>query len=75
MNDGINPDTTTLSYLRIDDIANQVAQYGKNTMLAKVDIEEAYRLVPIHTDDKHLFGVQWEVCPMGEPIAWHYSQS
>ena len=40
--------------------ANQVAQYGKNTILVKVDIEEAYRLVPIHTDDKHLLGVQWE---------------
>ena len=60
VNNGINPDTTTLSYLRIDKVANQVAQYGKNTMLAKFDIEEAYRLVPIHTDDKYLLGVQWE---------------
>jgi hypothetical protein len=58
VNDGINSETTTLSYLQIDEVANQVAVYGKNTKL--VDIEEAYRLVPIHADDKQLLGVQWE---------------
>jgi hypothetical protein len=57
VNDGINPET---SYFRIDEVANQVAVYGKNTKLAKVDIEEAYRLVPIHADDKQLLEVQWE---------------
>lgn len=28
--------------------------------MAKTDIEEAYRLLPIHNDDKHLLGMQWE---------------
>lgn len=60
VNDGINPEMTTLSYIRIDEIAKRIAQCGKNAMLAKVDIEEAYRLIPIHSDDKHLLGVQWE---------------
>ena len=28
--------------------------------MAKSDIEEAYRLLPIHKDDKHLLGTQWK---------------
>ena len=28
--------------------------------MAKADIQEAYRLLPIHKDDKHLLGMQWE---------------
>ena len=33
-------------------------------------IEETYCLVPIHTDDKHLLGVQWEgmICGRSTPI-------
>ncbi len=60
VNDGINSETTTLSCLWIDEVASQIAVYGKNTKLAKVDIEEAYRLVPIHADDKQILGDQWE---------------
>ena len=52
-----NPETTTSSYIRVDDMAKRVAQWGQNS---KVDTEEAYSLAPIHSDDKHLLGVQWE---------------
>ena len=60
VNDGINPDTTTLTYMRVDDVAHQVTMLGKGASMAKVDIEEAYRLIPIHAEDKHLLGMQWE---------------
>ena len=62
VNDGINPDITitSLTYMRIDDVAQQVIILGRGAMIAKTDIEAAYRLLPIHNDDKHLLGMLWE---------------
>ena len=56
VNDGIDPTLTTLSYISVD----TVAQLGAGSLMAKADIQEAYRLVPIHTDDKHLLGLSWQ---------------
>ena len=33
---------------------------GPDTLLAKMDVSEAYRLVPIHPDDRIFLGVQWQ---------------
>ena len=60
VNDGINPDITSLTYIRVDDVAQQVITLGRGAMIAKTDIEAAYRLLPIHNDDKHLLGMLWE---------------
>ena len=31
--------------------------FGKRTMLAKVDIKSAFRLLPVHPVDRHLLGM------------------
>ena len=54
VNDSINTEHTSLSYIKVDHIAKKVVQLGKGIQLSKMDIEEAYRLVPIHPDDKNL---------------------
>jgi len=28
--------------------------------MVKADIQEAYRMVPVHSEDQHLLGVHWE---------------
>ena len=33
---------------------------GTGTMLAKMDIKQAYRIIPIHPEDRHLLGMRWE---------------
>ena len=33
---------------------------GTGAMLAKADIQSAYRLVPVHPDDRMLLGVEWQ---------------
>ena len=33
--------------------------YGRGTLMAKFDIESAYRIVPVHLDDRFLLGMQW----------------
>ena len=34
-------------------------QLGKGALLAKLDIQSACRLVPVHPTDRHLLGVEW----------------
>ena len=36
-----------------------MASLGAGSLLAKIDIESAYRMVPVHPDDRPLLGVEW----------------
>ena len=43
VNDGIDPLLCSLTYTSVDDVADIVAQLGQGSLLAKIDIEAAYR--------------------------------
>ena len=55
--DGISPE---LTYISVDDAVSIIRHLGQNTLLAKVDIKSANRMVPVHPDDRLLLGMQWE---------------
>ena len=59
VNDGINESLCSLSYVTIRDGAQGVATFGRGTMMAKVDIRNAYRVVPVNPDDRWLMGMIW----------------
>ena len=59
VNDGIDKQLSSLSYARIDDAARRVLQTGTGTLLAKLDLQSAYRVIPVNGDDWHLLGVRW----------------
>lgn len=59
VNDGIDNRFCSLSYITVDDVVRIAAGLGKGALLAKVDIESAYRLVPVHPDDRPLLAMQW----------------
>lgn len=59
VNDGIDSEECSLQYIRIDDIVQMVARLGKGALMAKFDIESAYRNVPIHASDRRLLGMKW----------------
>ena len=59
VNDGINKEWCSLSYVSVDDIAARVVQYGRGALLAKFDLKSAYRQVPVHPDDRWLLGMEW----------------
>ncbi len=59
-NDGISPDLVSLSYIAVDDVAAIVQELGKGSLLAKMDIEAAYRLIPVHPHDRVLQGMEWD---------------
>ena len=60
INDGICQEVCTISYTTVDMLANLVNQAGQGSYLVKADIKEAYRNIPVHPDDQHLLGIQWE---------------
>ena len=59
VNDGIEPALCTLSYTTVDAVAEIIARLGRGSLLAKIDIESAYRLIPVHPQDRILQAVRW----------------
>ena len=60
VNDGISKELCSLSYMSVDEVAARVVKLGKGALLAKFDLKAAYRNVPVHPDDRWLFGMLWE---------------
>jgi hypothetical protein len=50
VNDGINPEGCSLTYISVDHNAECVGALGRDALLAKSDVKQAYRLVPVHTE-------------------------
>lgn len=59
VNGGIDPTLCSLTYITVDNMAGIIAKLGKGTMMAKIDIESAYQLVPVHPEDRPLQAVQY----------------
>ena len=60
VDDGISSDLCSLSYVSIDDVSRVITSLGRGTLLAKIDIKSAYRIVPVYPDDRPLLGMQWK---------------
>ena len=48
VNDGIDPDPCSLSYITVEDIATMACKLGPGALLTEVDVESAYQLIPVH---------------------------
>ena len=59
VNDGIDPAEFTLHYITVDQIIRLVSGLGKGALMAKFDVESAYRNVPVHPSDRYLLGMKW----------------
>ena len=60
VNDGIREAPCSLSYVSVEDAAKGVMAKGRGALMAKVDVQSAYRNVPIHPEDRWLMGMLWE---------------
>ena len=60
VNDGIDPSLCSLQYTSVDDITTQILTTGRGTLMAKIDIKNAYRNIPVHPSDRHLLGMEWQ---------------
>ena len=59
VNDGIDPKLCSLAFATVDEAVSQILKRGRNSLLAKIDIEHAYRNIPVHIDDRPLLGMEW----------------
>ena len=60
VNDGVDPILCSLAYKTVDDAMRIILHKGKGTLLAKFDLESAYRILPVHPDDRPLLGMEWK---------------
>ena len=60
VNDGIEKPLCSLTYASVDEAVALIQTLGKGTLLAKLDLESAYRIIPVHPDDRQLLGMEWE---------------
>ena len=60
INDAISSDHCHMRYASVLDAARLIQQLGVGTLLAKIDLKHAYRIVPVHPDDHPLLGLCWE---------------
>lgn len=82
VNDAIEPDLTSVSYTSFDTAVSWVQRYGQGALLAKTDIESAFRLLPVHPDSQPLLGCFWggqffvdRCLPMGCSISCSYFET
>lgn len=59
VNDAIAPEMCAVTYTSFDAAVSWVRRYGRGALLAKADIESAFRLLPVHPDSFHLLGCTW----------------
>lgn len=59
VNDAISPDCCHMQYASVLQAAQVIQQLGIGTQLAKLDLQNAYRMVPVHSDDHQLLGLRW----------------
>ena len=62
VNDGIDPDLCSLKYSTVKQVATVAATYLRGALLATIDIESAYRLIPVHLLDRPLHGMGCYTC-------------
>ena len=60
VNDGIREDICSLCYASVDQAVSLILRLGQGTTLVKLDLKDAYRIVPVHPDDHPLLGISWE---------------
>ena len=60
INDGIDRELCSLKYVSVDDAVRSIVDLGLGTLIAKLDIESAYRIVPVHPAERLLLAMSWK---------------
>ena len=60
VNDAIASELCSVSYTSVDRAVDFVRHLGEGCLLAKLDLKEAYRAVPVHPSDQRLLAVSWQ---------------
>ena len=62
VNASIPREFAQVKYASIDHAVKHILDKGRYCFLAKSDIKSAFRIIPVHPDDRHLLGILWNDC-------------
>lgn len=57
VNDNIHKNLSSIRYVTVDQAVRHIIELGPGTKLAKIDVKQAYRNVPVHGEDRWLLGM------------------
>ena len=60
VNDSIDSNLCSLKYATVEQVAKEAIALGKDSLIAKIDIKAAYRLIPVAPKDRLYLGMKWE---------------
>ncbi len=56
VNDGVYEHLCSLKYVSVDDAVGIITRLGRGSLMAKVDVRKAYRIIPVCPADRLLYG-------------------
>ena len=59
VNDGIDPDLFSLQYIKFDDVVAMVTKLGRGALMAKFDVQSAFRNLAVLPSQRYLLGMKW----------------
>ena len=68
MNDAVEPTLCFLVYTMVEKVAQWAMSLSRGALVAKVDIESADCLVPVHSNNCPLLGLMWEGALYVDPM-------
>ena len=60
VNDSIAKELCSLAYTSVDKVVGCILKLGKGSLLAKMDLKQAYQNIPVHLQDRLLLGMEWQ---------------
>lgn len=60
VNSHIDPVFARVTYEGLDHCISIINTIGRNTLMSKADLKDAFRIIPIHPEHHHLLGFMWE---------------
>ncbi len=57
---GISEEAASILYMRMNDIVECTQTLGASVLMVKIDLECAYRQIPVHPSDHHRLGIIWD---------------
>ena len=67
MNDGIKPELCSLSYPSVEEVASMACSIGLHALMAKMDLKNAYQMMPLHADNQLLLKLPVLMCVTRAP--------
>ena len=59
VNSRISDEYARVSYVGVPAAESKIMALGKGVLMAKFDLRRAYRLLPVHVEDRHFLGMRW----------------